>query len=86
MKCFLKFAVCLVLLAGNVSSHAADTFDAATNILSISLVKAGDTFYADVKIKLGDVISLGSQTGAVGTYDTYDSSNRQLWIPEVGGW
>ena len=84
MKCFLKFAVCLVLLAGNVSSHAADTFDAATNILSISLVKAGDTFYADVKIKLGDVISLGSQTGAVGTYDTYDSSNRQLWIPEVG--
>jgi hypothetical protein len=83
MKCFLKFIVCLALFAGNVTSYAADTYDADTDTLSISLIKVSDTFYANVKITLGTVVSLGSQAAAVGTYDIYNPANNQLTIPAV---
>ncbi len=83
MKHFLKFVVCLALFAGNVTSYAADTYDADTDTLSISLLKVSDTFYANVKITLGTVVSLGSQAAAVGTYDIYNPANNQLTIPEV---
>lgn len=83
MKRFLKFFVCLALFAGNVTSYAADTYDADTDTLSISLIKVSDTFYANVKITLGTVVSLGSQAAAVGTYDIYNPANNQLTIPEV---
>jgi hypothetical protein len=82
MKCFLKFAACLVLFAGNASSYAADTYDAATNILSIALVKVSSTFYADVKITVGTVLSVGTGPAA-DTLDTYNPSSNQLSIPEV---
>jgi hypothetical protein len=82
MRYFLKFAACFVLLAGN-SSYAADTYDAATNTVSIALVKVSDTFYANVKVTLGSVVAIGSQAAADGTYDTYNLLNNQLTIPEV---
>ena len=82
MKYFLKFVACFVLLAGN-SSYAADTYDAATNTVSIALVKVSDTFYANVKVTLGSVVAIGSQAAADGTYDTYNLLNNQLTIPEV---
>ena len=82
MKYFLKFAACFVLLASN-SSYAADTYDAATNTVSIALVKVSDTFYANVKVTLGSVVAIGSQAAADGTYDTYNLLNNQLTIPEV---
>lgn len=83
MKYFLKFVVCFVLFAGSVSSYASDTYDAATNTVSISLVKVSETFYANVRITLGSVIDVGSQAAANGTYDTYNALNNQLSIPEV---
>jgi hypothetical protein len=82
MRYLLKFAACFVLLAGN-SSYAADTYDAATNTVSIALVKVSDTFYANVKVTLGSVVAIGSQAAADGTYDTYNLLNNQLTIPEV---
>ena len=59
MKRFLNFVVCLALFSGNVTSYAADTYDADTDTLSISLIKVSDTFYTNVKITLGTVVSLG---------------------------
>jgi len=72
------------LFAGSV--FAADTYDSATNVLSIPLVKVGGSMYQDVKITLGTVVSLGSGPSA-DTFDTYNSSNGQLSIPvvNVGG-
>ena len=83
MKCFLKFAVSFVLFACNASSYAADSYDASTGTVSIGLVQVNDTFYANVKITLGSVVSLGSQAAAIGSYDTYNPANNQLTIPEV---
>jgi hypothetical protein len=72
------------LFAGSV--FAADTYDSATNVLSIPLVKVGGSMYQDVKITVGTVVSLGSGPSA-DTFDTYNSSNGQLSIPvvNVGG-
>ncbi|MEI6551406.1 MAG: hypothetical protein WCO34_13555, partial [Betaproteobacteria bacterium] len=38
---------------------AADTYDAASNVLSIPLVKVGDSLYQDVKVTVGSVVSVG---------------------------
>jgi hypothetical protein len=72
------------LFAGSI--FAADTYDSATNVLSIPLVKVGDSLYQDVKVTIGTVVSVGSGPSA-DTFDTYNSSNGQLSIPvvNVGG-
>ena len=65
---------------------AADTYDAATNVLSIPLVKVGDSLYQDVKVTVGSVVSVGAGPNP-DTFDTYNASNGQLSIPvvNVGG-
>ena len=61
---------------------AADSYDTNTSVLSISSVAVGDILYSNVKITLGDVVSVGSQTVA-DSYDTYNPVNNQLSIPVV---
>lgn len=65
---------------------AADTYDAGTNVLSIPLVKVGDSLYQDVKVTVGSVVSVGTGPSA-DTFDTYNASNGHLSIPvvNVGG-
>jgi hypothetical protein len=80
----IAISVLSSLFAGGVL--AADTYDSATNVLSIPLVQVGDTLYQDVKITVGTVVSAGSGPSAE-TFDTYNLSNSQLSIPvvNVGG-
>jgi endo-1,4-beta-xylanase len=61
---------------------AADSYDTNTSVLSISSVAVGDILYSNVKITLGDVVSVGSHTVA-DSYDTYNPVNNQLSIPVV---
>ena len=80
----LSVLLCATLFSFCVA--AADTYDAATNVLSIPLVKVGDSLYQDVKVTVGSVVSVGAGPNP-DTFDTYNASNGQLSIPvvNVGG-
>jgi len=80
----LSVLLCATLVSFCVA--AADTYDAATNVLSIPLVKVGDSLYQDVKVTVGSVVSVGAGPNP-DTFDTYNASNSQLSIPvvNVGG-
>ena len=60
---------------------AADIYNASTGILSITKVAVGDTIYSDVKVTIGEVVSIGTLTDD--SYDTYDSKTNRLTIPVV---
>lgn len=72
----------ILLLLGGSAGASADTYDAATNVLTIPLVTVGNTSYTNVRITVGGVISLGVGIAA-NTYDTYDAATNQLTIPSV---
>ena len=80
----LSVPLCATLFSFCVA--AADTYDATTNVLSIPLVKVGDSLYQDVKVTVGSVVSVGAGPNP-DTFDTYNASNGQLSIPmvNVGG-
>jgi hypothetical protein len=65
------------------SAHAADTYDGSSNTLTIPLVKVSSTYYANVQITVGDVISVGNKDPSAPAYDVYNAANNQLTIPEV---
>jgi hypothetical protein len=65
------------------SAHAADTYNSSSNVLTIPLVKVSSTYYANVQITVGNVISVGSKDPSAPTYDEYNAANNQLTIPEV---
>jgi YHYH protein len=84
-----NFSKSLSLVFVTLFAHnclAADTYDAANNVLNIPLVKVGDSLYQDVKVTVGTVVSIGTGPSA-DTFDTYNASNGQLSIPvvNVGG-
>ena len=68
---------------GWASSFAADSYDASTNTLTIPLVNVNNTYYSNVKILLGVVVSVGSKDASAPAYDTYNAVTNQLTIPEV---
>jgi len=71
------------LLIGSAANvHALDTYDPASNVLTIPLVAIGNASYANVKITVGSVISAAGGTAA-GAHDTYDPATNQLTIPAV---
>ena len=76
----LSVPLCATLFSFCVA--AADTYDATTNVLSIPLVKVGDSLYQDVKVTVGTIVSVGAGPSA-DTFDTYNTSNGQLSIPVV---
>jgi hypothetical protein len=63
--------------------YAADTYDTSKSTLTIPLVKVGNTYYSDVEITLGKVVSVGTVGSNDPSYDTYDASTNQLSIPVV---
>ena len=77
-----QFIFGLLLCFSSLHVLAADSYDSATNTLTISSVAVGDTLYTNVKITVGTIVSLGSQT-PTDSYDTYNSLNNQLSIPAV---
>ena len=75
---FLLSAICFV-----TSGHAADKYNGSNNVLTIPLVKVNNTYYANVQITVGSVLSVGSKDPSAPAYDVYNSANNQLTIPEV---
>ncbi len=79
---WLKLLLISLLLGGSAGAYAIDTYDPATNQLTIPLVIVGNTTYTNVRITVGNVISVGGGAAA-NTYDTYSSATNQLTIPAV---
>jgi hypothetical protein len=77
-----RLSVLLWATLFTVVVSAADTYDSSTNVLSIPLVKVGDSLYQDVKVTVGTIVSVGAGPSA-DTFDTYNTSNGQLSIPVV---
>ena len=78
-----KYFLLWMMVAASWHAEAADTYDSSKSTLTIPLVKAGSTYYSDVEITLGKVVSVGTQSSNALSYDTYDSSTNQLTIPIV---
>ena len=64
---FIRSLCLLVLSLFSASCFAADSFDVTTNTLTMPLVNVNNTYYANVKIKAGLVLSVGSQTATLHT-------------------
>lgn len=65
------------------NSQAADTYDATKSTLTIPVVKVGETYYSNVVITLGNIVSVGSASAVYLSYDTYTLASNQLAIPQV---
>jgi hypothetical protein len=82
MKLF-KLLLVSLLAVGCVNSYAADSYDASSNTLTIPLVNVNNTYYSNVKINVGVVVSIGSKSSSAPAYDTYNAATNELTIPEV---
>lgn len=80
LKELIIFSFSLLFIGKCIS---ADTYQADTNTLTIPLVNVNNTYYSNVKVSVGSVVSVGSKDASAPTYDTYNASNNQLTIPEV---
>lgn len=72
----------MLLLLGGSAGACADTYDPATNVLTIPVVTVGNTAFTNVRITVGSVISVGGGTAA-NAFDTYDAATNLLTIPSV---
>jgi hypothetical protein len=79
----VKLFIFSYALAFGTNSYAADTYAASSNTLTIALVKVNSTYYSNVQISVGTVVSIGSKDASAPAYDTYNATNNQLSIPEV---
>lgn len=75
-------SIALFTLAFSMNAFALDSYDPVKNELTIPKVQVGSTFYRDVKIKVGTIVSLDS-VKATEIFDVYDASKNQLLIPSV---
>ena len=82
MKLFKSLFVTLFAIVC-VNSYAADSYDASSNTLTIPLVNVNNTYYSNVKINVGVVVSIGSKSSSAPAYDTYNAATNELTIPEV---
>ena len=82
MKLF-KLLLASVLSMAGASTYAADSYDPSTSILTIPLVNVNNTYYSNVKINVGVVVSIGSKSSSAPAYDTYNAATNELTIPEV---
>ena len=81
LKMLKKLLFGLSLLTAQVC-WAADTYDPATNQLTIQSVSAGGTVYNDVVVTVGGIVRLDGGTPS-GSVDIYDFASNQLLIPSV---
>jgi hypothetical protein len=82
MKLFKLLLVSLLAIVC-VNTYAADSYDASSNTLTIPLVNVNNTYYSNVKINVGSVVSIGSKSTLALAYDTYNAATNELTIPEV---
>lgn len=79
----IKKLICTCLLAFWLPAIAADTYNSETGILTVPLVNVNETYYANVKLKVGSILSVGTKKSPSLAYDTYDVATNQLYIPIV---
>lgn len=77
-----KISATLALLALASGGSCADTYDAATQQLSIPAVLAGNTKYTNVVVVVDSVVGIFGGA-AKGSYDIYDGASNTLAIPSV---
>ncbi len=89
MKRIITVFALMALAASSMGLHA-DTYNAASNILTIPTVQFGSATYSNVVVKLGTdfqvttYLALGnSGVGSVATIDNYDPVDNALAIPFV---
>jgi hypothetical protein len=73
----VKLFIDTCALASFTSSYAVDTYVASSNTPAISLVKLNSTYYANVQISVGNVVSIGSKDGKGLVCDVYKAANNQ---------
>ncbi|MDB5874978.1 MAG: hypothetical protein JWQ07_4420 [Ramlibacter sp.] len=66
-----------------LSAQIIDVYDNATNALTIPLVQVGPRFYKDVRINVGNVLSVGTAVNTSGVFDRYDPATNRLTVPVV---
>ena len=77
----LKLLISFFMVCWSFPALSADSYNSNTGVLSIARVAVGDTVYSDVKITIGEVVSIGTLTDD--SYDTYDSKTKRLTVPVV---
>jgi kexin len=77
-----RLLIALFSLGFSFNAFAIDSYDPVKNELTIPKVQVGSTFYRDVKIKVGIIVSLDI-VKATETFDVYDAVKNQLLIPSV---
>jgi hypothetical protein len=80
----LKLLISFFMVCWSFPALSADSYNSNTGVLSIARVAVGDTVYSDVKITIGEVVSIGTLTDD--SYDTYDSKTNRLTIPVVSAY
>ena len=80
----LKLLISFFMVCWSFPAFSADSYNPNTGVLSIARVAVGDTVYSDVKITIGEVVSIGTLTDD--SYDTYDSKTKRLTIPVVSAY
>ena len=77
-----SFAIGICSLILSNPSLAADTYNFASGVLSIPLVKVGSNYYREVQITIGEIKSM--ELGAPkAQFDEYDFTKNLLTIPTV---
>jgi hypothetical protein len=66
-----------------VSQQIVDVYDVQTGVLTIPSVLVGTTYYKDVQITLGSLVSVGTAHGVSGAFDTYRVETNELFVPVV---
>ena len=66
----IKKLICTCLLAFWLPAIAADTYNSETGILTVPLVNVNETYYANVKLKVGSILSVGTKKSPSLAYDT----------------
>jgi hypothetical protein len=74
------------LVGGSLAAHAFDTYDPATQILTIPMVMVGGTAYLNVQVSVTplDVQSVGGGTPMLAAADTYDGAVLTIPAVQVG--
>lgn len=80
-----KIVILALVIFGLISTIVyADTYDAATNRLTITSITLGNTTYTNVVVTVGSVVSVGGSSPAsaatCGGADTYDIATNRLTI------
>ena len=77
-----QFLITLFSIGVSFNAFAIDLYDQFKNELTIPKVQVGKIFFKDVKIKVGNVVSI-DLVKATESFDVYDANKNQLLIPAV---